>query len=79
MNIASRIRRSFFREKRELPISINGSSGRNEEGKDDDDLLGVTDELIHHVRSFSIDTFKNFPLDGNLGIRFRKFARAFLC
>ncbi|VVB04349.1 unnamed protein product [Arabis nemorensis] len=64
MNIASRIRRSFFREKRELPISINGSSSRNEQGSDDD-LLGVTDELINHVRSFSIDTFKNFPLDGD--------------
>ncbi|XP_009102458.1 uncharacterized protein LOC103828596 [Brassica rapa] len=58
MNIASRIRRSFFREeKRKLP-SINGSSSRNE----DDDLLGVTVELIDHVRSFTIDTFKNFSL-----------------
>ncbi|CAF1961593.1 unnamed protein product [Brassica oleracea var. botrytis] len=57
MNIASRIRRSFFREeKRKLPI-VNGSSSRNE-----DDLLGVTDELIDHVRSFTIDTFKNFSL-----------------
>ncbi|KFK39803.1 hypothetical protein AALP_AA3G290200 [Arabis alpina] len=56
MNIASRIRRSFLREKRELPIS----SSRNEEG-----LLGVTDELIHHVRSFSIDTFKKYPLDAD--------------
>lgn len=60
MNIASRIRRSFFREeKRKLPI-VNGSSSRNE-----DDLLGVTDELIDHVRSFTIDTFKNFSLYGN--------------
>ncbi|KAF8113192.1 hypothetical protein N665_0054s0010 [Sinapis alba] len=57
MNIASRIRRSFFRdEKKELP-SVNGSSSGNE-----DDLLGVTDELIDHVRSFTIDTFKNFSL-----------------
>ncbi|CAN7126898.1 unnamed protein product [Brassica rapa subsp. narinosa] len=61
MNIASRIRRSFFREeKRKLP-NVNGSSSRNE----DDDLLGVTDELIDHVRSFTIDTFKNFSLYGN--------------
>ncbi|KAJ0234642.1 BSD domain-containing protein [Hirschfeldia incana] len=57
MNIAARIRRSFFREeKKELP-SVNGSSSGNEE-----DLLGVTDELIDHVRSFTIDTFKNFSL-----------------
>ncbi|KAG5378424.1 hypothetical protein IGI04_026266 [Brassica rapa subsp. trilocularis] len=58
MNIASRIRRSFFREeKRKLP-NVNGSSSRNE----DDDSLGVTDELIDHVRSLTIDTFKNFSL-----------------
>ncbi|KAG2306950.1 hypothetical protein Bca4012_084096 [Brassica carinata] len=57
MNIASRIRRSFFRdEKKKLP-SVSGSSSGNE-----DDLLGVTDELIDHVRSFTIDTFKNFTL-----------------
>lgn len=60
MNIAGRIRRSFFGdEKKELP-SVNGSSSRKE-----DDLLGVTDELIDHVRSFTIDTFKNFSLYGN--------------
>ncbi|CAH8385273.1 unnamed protein product [Eruca vesicaria subsp. sativa] len=61
MNIASRIRRSFFREEKEkkkLP-SVNGSSSS---GKNEDDLLGVTDELIDHVRSFTIDTFKNFSL-----------------
>ncbi|CAH2052626.1 unnamed protein product [Thlaspi arvense] len=58
MNIASRIRRSFFREKNDkLP---NGSSSRNEEVKDD--LLGVTDDLINQIRSFTIDTFKNFSL-----------------
>uniref|UniRef100_A0A1J3FY70 BSD domain-containing protein n=1 Tax=Noccaea caerulescens TaxID=107243 RepID=A0A1J3FY70_NOCCA len=64
MNIASRIRRSFFREKNKLPDrngSLNGSSSRKEEGKDE--LLGVTDELIDHVRSFTIDTFKDFSLD----------------
>lgn len=66
MNIASRIRRSFFREKNKLPDrtgSLNGSSSRKEEGKDE--LLGVTDELIDHVRSFTIDNFKDFSLDGN--------------
>lgn len=64
MNIAGRIRRSFFGdEKKELP-SVNGSSSGNE-----DDLLGVTDELIDHVRSFTIDTFKNFSLYGNFEFR----------
>ncbi|CAA7045806.1 unnamed protein product [Microthlaspi erraticum] len=64
MNIASKIRRSFFTEKKKLPngnSSLNGSSSRKEEGKDE--LLGVTDELIDHVRSFTIDTFKDFSLD----------------
>lgn len=66
MNIASRIRRSFFREKKK-PVdgnsSTNGLSSRN--GQGNDDFLGVTDELIEKVKSFSIDTFRNFPLDGN--------------
>ncbi|ESQ37122.1 hypothetical protein EUTSA_v10002684mg [Eutrema salsugineum] len=60
MNIASKIRRSFFREKEKK--LANGSSSRNEDrGKDD--FLGVTDELIDHVRSFTIDTFKSFSLN----------------
>lgn len=65
MNIASRIRRSFFREKTKSSDGnslMNGSSVK-EEGKDE--ILGVTDELIDHVRSFTIDTFKDFSLDGN--------------
>lgn len=66
MNIAWRIRRSFFREENKLADgngSLNGSSSGKEEGKDE--LLGVTDELIDHVRSFTIDTFKDFSLAGN--------------
>lgn len=65
MNIASRIRRSFFREKKEYSDgnSLKNGSSVNEEDKDE--ILGVTDELIDHVRSFTIDTFKNFSLEGN--------------
>jgi hypothetical protein len=65
MNIASRIRRSFLREKKESSDgnSLKNGSSVKEEGKDE--ILGVTDELIDHVRSFTIDTFKNFSLEGN--------------
>ncbi|XP_023642031.1 uncharacterized protein LOC17893695 isoform X1 [Capsella rubella] len=65
MNIASRIRRSIFREKTKSSDGnslVNGSSV-NEEGKDE--ILGVTDELIDHVRSFTIDTFKDFSLEAD--------------
>lgn len=68
MNIASRIRRSFFTEKKKKKLS-NGNSSVNGSNRNEDDLLGVTDELIDHVRSFTIDTFKNFSLDGNYKIR----------
>ncbi|CAE5971559.1 unnamed protein product [Arabidopsis arenosa] len=63
MNIASRIRRSFFREKKEYSDgnSLKNGSSVKEEGKDE--ILGVTDELIDRVRSFTIDTFKNFSLE----------------
>jgi hypothetical protein len=29
-----------------------------------EEQLGVTQQLIDHVKSFTIDTFKNFPLQG---------------
>ncbi|XP_010488595.1 PREDICTED: uncharacterized protein LOC104766411 [Camelina sativa] len=63
MNIASRIRRSFLREKTKSSDGNNLVNGSNvkEEGKDE--FLGVTDELIDHVRSFTIDTFKDFSLE----------------
>ncbi|XP_010550883.1 PREDICTED: uncharacterized protein LOC104821647 isoform X2 [Tarenaya hassleriana] len=68
MDLASRIRRSFLRDSRKTQ---NNTSPRNEykpqrsSRKEDDDngLLGVTDELLDHVRTFAIDTFKNFPLE----------------
>ncbi|KAL1190582.1 hypothetical protein V5N11_032860 [Cardamine amara subsp. amara] len=62
MNIASRIRRSFFAEKTKKKVS-NGNSSVNGSSRNEDDLLGVTDELIDHVRSFTIDIFKNFSFD----------------
>ncbi|XP_010513778.1 PREDICTED: uncharacterized protein LOC104789826 isoform X2 [Camelina sativa] len=63
MNIASRIRRSFFGEKTKSSDgnSLTSGSSVKEEGKDE--ILGVTDELIDHVRSFTIDTFKDFSLE----------------
>ncbi|CAN8258241.1 unnamed protein product [Cochlearia groenlandica] len=47
MNIATRIRRSFHREEKK---NLR------------DDIMGVTDELIGHVGSFTVDTFKSFSL-----------------
>lgn len=75
MNIASRIRRSFFTEKKKR-VS-NGNSSVNGSSRNEDELLGVTDELIDHVRSFTIDTFKNFSLDGNYEILGPNFVRVF--
>ena len=34
--------------------------------KRQEELLGVTDQLIDTVKSFSFHTFKNFPLQGKL-------------
>ncbi|KAF9688385.1 hypothetical protein SADUNF_Sadunf02G0191900 [Salix dunnii] len=33
-------------------------------GREEEEQLGITQQLIDHVKSFTIDTFKNFPLQG---------------
>ncbi|EXC47361.1 hypothetical protein L484_000305 [Morus notabilis] len=50
-------RRSFFKdtEKTKNP----GLS--DQRVQDDEDILGVTEQLINYVKSFTLETFKNFP------------------
>lgn len=41
---------------------LNSKKGREEDDDEEVRLYGITEELINHVKSFTIDTFKNFPL-----------------
>ncbi|XP_034915939.1 uncharacterized protein [Populus alba] len=43
----------------QIPKPAGGGGG---EGGGEEEQLGVTQQLIDHVKSFTIDTFKNFPL-----------------
>lgn len=38
---------------------------QNQEEEEEEELLGVTQQLIDHVKSFTLETFKNFPLQDN--------------
>ncbi|KAI9125611.1 hypothetical protein K1719_003029 [Acacia pycnantha] len=40
----------------------NPQSPSNPEGENEDQLYGITEDLINCAKSFTIDTFKNFPL-----------------
>ncbi|KAI9112192.1 hypothetical protein K1719_016715 [Acacia pycnantha] len=40
----------------------NPQSQSNPEGENEDKLYGITEDLINCAKSFTIDTFKNFPL-----------------
>ncbi|XP_027337627.1 uncharacterized protein LOC113851362 [Abrus precatorius] len=33
-----------------------------EEEEEEESIYGITEELINHIKSFTLDTFKNFPL-----------------
>ncbi|GAB2234501.1 hypothetical protein Droror1_Dr00003756 [Drosera rotundifolia] len=52
---------SWFRRGRNSPAPPTTSSLTHQNGSDDE-FYGVTDKLIEHVKSFTVDTFKNFEL-----------------
>lgn len=60
MNFSSWFRRRLLRENGQF------TSGKQSRGEKEEEILGVTDSLIEFVKSFTFETFKNFPLPGNL-------------
>ncbi|XP_061367852.1 uncharacterized protein LOC133310861 [Gastrolobium bilobum] len=59
------LRHSFSRSSRNSKSpntqTQSNSKGRKEE-EEEERIYGITEELINHVKSFTVDTFKNFPL-----------------
>ncbi|XP_021907391.1 uncharacterized protein LOC110821753 [Carica papaya] len=53
--------------KTKTPDPITQSNLTFEGKPDEEDDLGVTDQLIDYIKSFTLDTFKNFPLQDNEG------------
>ncbi|XP_022159088.1 uncharacterized protein LOC111025528 [Momordica charantia] len=56
MNFSSWFRRRLLRENGQF------TSGKQSRGEKEEEILGVTDSLIEFVKSFTFETFKNFPL-----------------
>lgn len=54
---------SWFRRS---PSSANGQITKQEPQQDkaEEELFGVTDQLIDFIKTFTVETFKNFPLQG---------------
>lgn len=65
---------SWFR--RTLPTSSKNPKTQNQPTKSDqlqeyeEELLGVTDQLLDHLKSFTLETFKNFPFKGSFSLYF---------
>ncbi|KAF4347825.1 hypothetical protein F8388_009098 [Cannabis sativa] len=62
MDISSWFRRSLTRNNNSKSTKNSDLSDQPKQPhKFDDQILGVTDKLIDFVKSFTLDTFKNFP------------------
>ncbi|KAK8565207.1 hypothetical protein V6N12_058779 [Hibiscus sabdariffa] len=62
MNLSSWFHRSVSRNSKN-PDQIQPTLSQQQE--ETDEFLGVTQQLIDYVKSFTLDTFKNFPIQDN--------------
>ncbi|QCD93641.1 hypothetical protein DEO72_LG9g2606 [Vigna unguiculata] len=44
------------------PNTQTQSNSKLQHQQQEESVYGITEELINHVKSFTVDTFKNFPL-----------------
>ncbi|KAG5252186.1 BSD domain-containing family protein [Salix suchowensis] len=58
MDWSSWLRRSVSSSKN----SRNPDNKYQNQKEEEEEQLGITQQLIDHVKSFTVDTFKNFPL-----------------
>ncbi|XP_047154406.1 uncharacterized protein LOC124825761 [Vigna umbellata] len=58
------LRSSFSRSSRnsKTPNTQTQSNSKLQDQQREESVYGITEELINHVKSFTVDTFKNFPL-----------------
>ncbi|KAK8694095.1 hypothetical protein V6N13_071656 [Hibiscus sabdariffa] len=64
MNLSSWFHRSVSRNSKN-PDQIQPSLSLPQQQEESDEFLGVTQQLIDYVKSFTLDTFKNFPTQDN--------------
>ncbi|XP_012490829.1 uncharacterized protein LOC105803286 isoform X1 [Gossypium raimondii] len=65
MNLSSWFRRSVSRNSKN---NKNPPDQPQPHHQEQEELLGITQQLIDHVKSFTLETFKNFPIqdDGDI-------------
>lgn len=55
----------FRRSSGKKPKNQNQPTKSNQLQEYEEELLGVTDQLLDHLKTFTLDTFKNFPFKGS--------------
>ncbi|GLT24966.1 hypothetical protein SLA2020_001250 [Shorea laevis] len=58
---------SWFRRDRSTSKNPEETHQSNQRQEQEEELLGVTDQLIDYIKSFTLDTFKSFPLQDDEG------------
>ncbi|XP_062149039.1 uncharacterized protein LOC133857726 [Alnus glutinosa] len=67
MDLSSWFRRSLSSTKTKNPNLPNQSHPDPQQQRQEEELLGVTEQLIEFVKSLTFDTFNNFPLQDDEG------------
>ncbi|XP_057966000.1 uncharacterized protein LOC131156379 [Malania oleifera] len=67
MDLSSWLRRSFSRNTREVPNPDASRQPNKEQEHEAEEAFGITQQLTDFVKSFTLDTFKNFPLPDDEG------------
>ncbi|XP_052171189.1 uncharacterized protein LOC127787267 [Diospyros lotus] len=63
MDLYSRFRRSLSRPKKTTTRPSDGDAQRQEQEEEEEEtMFGITEPLIDFIKTFAIDTFKNFPV-----------------
>ncbi|GMI66383.1 hypothetical protein like AT3G24820 [Hibiscus trionum] len=65
MNLSSWFRRSVSRNSKNNKNPDQPQPTHSQQEEETDEFLGVTQQLIDQVKSFTLDTFKNFPIQDN--------------
>lgn len=64
MNLSSWFHRSVSKNTKNNKTPDQQQPVFPDQNQKEEELLGITQQLIDHVKSFTLETFKNFPLQG---------------
>lgn len=58
---------TWFRRNKKTSLPLATTQCSSKQAEKEDELYGVTDELIDLIKSFTLDTFRNYPLQDEEG------------